>query len=464
MRLDPKDVVGVGVFLTALAAVVLHNGPLGHPDGHTGGIADAGGSVTGPVGEPAVAFVDFNVVPMDRDVVLPRQTVVVRGRFIERIGDVETVEPPRGAHIIAGDGSQFLAPGLTDAHVHLRGRYDSWLPLFVANGVTTVFNMEGRPGHLALKRRIASGQQEGPTVYTAGRYVEGPDIRTPSDARSEVARQAARGYDFVKIHGDLSQDVYRILTEAGRELGIPVIGHAPRNLPLSAVLENGQVALTHAEELLQTELRSLDSGAATELATRMAAAGTWLVPTLAHFDAVARQWGSPSGVEAALASEAAAYMPRSLREEWRTRNVFLEVDAADRDRLLDMADFHRPLLRALDRAGVPMLAGTDTPIPTLVPGFSLHTEIEALHETGLTGYEALATATSNAGRFIRAYVDAEARFGTLERGARADIVMLEADPRRDLEGLRRPQGVMVRGVWYGRADLDRMLGQVATAR
>lgn len=464
MRLDVKDWVGAGVVLATLTVVGIHSGPFGHPDGHRSRVADAGGSVTSPVGEPATAFVDFNVVPMDRDVVVPHQVVVVRDGVIERIGDVGIVEPPRGAVIIEGDGTQYLAPGLTDSHVHLRGRYEIWLPLFVANGVTTVFNLEGRPSHLALKRRIWAGDQKGPTVYTAGPYVSEPEVRTPAEARSTVARQAARGYDFVKIHGDLSAEAYATLTEAGRELDIPVIGHAPRNLPFTAVLENRQVAVTHAEELIHTQLRTLDEAEAEVVAGQMAEAGTWLIPTLAHFESTAAQWGSSEALEEALAGDAAARLPQSLRTEWRASNVFLEADAADRDRLRAMYEFQGPLVLALHKAGVPMLAGTDTPIPTLAPGSSLLTEIEALRDAGLTGYEALATATSNPGRFVRTYVAAGVHFGTLERGARADILMLEADPRVDTGTLSHPRGVMMRGEWYTRADLDRMLEQVAASR
>jgi hypothetical protein len=464
MRLCLQDKVGAAVVLGALSVVVVHAGPLGHPGGHQIGTADAGGSVTTPVGEPTTAFVDFNVVPMDRDVVLPHQVVVVRGAFIDRIGPVGAVDVPRGATVIEGDGEEFLAPGLTDAHVHLRDRYEAWLPLFIANGVTTVFNLEGRPSHLELKRRIWEGAQEGPTIYTSGPFVQEPEVRTPTDARTTVARQAALGYDFVKVHGNLSSDTYRTLTEAGRELGIPVIGHAPRNLPFSAVLENRQVALTHAEEIIQTELQSLDPAGVAEVARRLAEAGTWLMPTLAHFRSTADQWGSPAAVEAALATEEAAYLPQSLRGQWQAGNVYLGVDAADRDRLQAMYEFHGPLIRALYAAGIPMMAGTDTPIPTMAPGFSLHAEVEALREVGLTGYDALATATVNPGRFVREYVAAGVHFGTLEQGARADILMLGADPRLDATTLRRPRGVMVRGRWYERSDLDRLLQRAAASR
>jgi imidazolonepropionase-like amidohydrolase len=89
---------------------------------------------------------------------------------------------------------------------------------------------------------------------------------------------------------------------------------------------------------------------------------------------------------------------------------------------------------------------------------------EGLRDVGLSGYEALATATRNPGRFVRTYVAAGVHFGTLQRGSRADILMLDADPRLQSETLRRPQGVMVRGQWYERADLDRMLERVAASR
>jgi len=464
MRLDTQDKVGAAVLLGALATVIVHSSSAEHRHGLDAGVADARGSVTSPVGERATAFVDFNLVPMDRDVVLPHQVVVVRDGFIETIGDVEDVELPPGAHVIEGDGTQYLAPGLTDAHVHLRDHYEAWLPLFIAHGVTTVFNLEGRPGHLDLKRRIWAGTRQGPTVYTAGPYVSEPEVRTPADARNTVARQAARGYDFVKVHGDLSEETYAELNEAGRELGIPVIGHAPRNLPFSEVLENRMVAVSHAEELIHTQLRTLDERELDTLAVRMAEAGTWLMPTLAHFESVAKQWGSRADIDAILEEQEAAYMPASLRAGWRDANPFSGVDPEDRDRLDGMASFQRVLVRVLHEAGVPMLAGTDTPIPALVPGFSLHLEIQALREAGLTGYEALATATSNPGRFIREHVAAGVQFGTLVRGSRADMVLLDADPRLETGVLGRPAGVMVRGVWYERADLDRMLEQAASGR
>lgn len=464
MNLSTKDSVGILLVLGTAAALVLHNGPFGHASSHSGSVGDAGGSVTSPVGDRLTVFVDFNVVPMDEDRVLRNQIVVVRGSFIERIGRVGLVEPPSGALRIEGDGTRYLMPGLTDAHVHLRDDYEEWLPLFIANGVTTVFNLEGDESHLELRDRIWGDEQPGPTVYTAGPYVGEPEISTAAEAREEVERQAELGFDFVKVHGGLSLEAHRALTEAGRELGIPVIGHAPRNLAFSSVLEHGQVGISHAEEIIQTGLWTLNRSEVTSVANAMAAAGTWLTPTLSYFEGTAAQWASPEGVAAGLASEAARYLPARIRNEWRDDNPFIDLDADDRDDIQEMYEFHEPLLSALHQAGVPILAGTDAPLAVAVPGFSLHSELAALRGVGLSGYEALATATVNAGRFVESEVEEGALFGTLRADARADILMLEGDPRTDPALLRRPTGVMVRGRWYARAELDRMLTEASQGR
>jgi len=463
MRLARKDAAGLVLVAGTLSVMLLHEGPFRHPDSR---VADAGGSVTSALAEPAAtAFVDFNVVPMDRDVVLTHQVVVVRGGFIERIGEIGEVEPPLGAHRIEGGGSRYLVPGLTDAHVHLDldKRVESLLPLFLANGVTTVFNLQGEQGHLDLRRRILANEQVGPTVYTAGPYVSEPEIRTAADARTVVRWQAGQGYDFVKVHGDLSAEAFAALTRAGRTENIPIIGHAPRNLPFSAVLENGQVGVTHAEELIHTRLWSLDTNELAGLASEMAEAGTWLTPTLAHFESIADQWASPEAVEARLGNETAQYLPEWLLADWRDSNTFGARDPGQKPNITRQYEFHAPLIRALHSAGVPILAGTDTPI-LLPPGFSLHSEIEALRDAGMSGFEALATATSNPGRFVRTHVREFARFGTIEPGARADILLVDSDPRDNLAVLRRPRGVMVRGRWYDRSDLDRMLFAAAASR
>ena len=219
MRLTTKDAVGVILVAGTLGALLLHNAPTGHMESHVSLIADAGGSVTSSVEVSTIAFVDVNVVPMGRDDVLRRKVVIVRGGFVTRIGDVGVLEPPPGALRIDGHGTQYLAPGLTDAHVHLGDAPETLLPLFVANGVTTVFNLEGDPRHLRLRESIVNGEVVGPTIYTAGPFVDEDVVRSPADARRAVRGQEKRGYDFVKVHGDLSAESFEMLTRTGARKG-----------------------------------------------------------------------------------------------------------------------------------------------------------------------------------------------------------------------------------------------------
>ena len=405
MRLTTQDAVGVVLVAGTLGALLLHNAPTGHMESHVSLIADAGGSVTSSVEVSTIAFVDVNVVPMGRDDVLRRQVVIVREGFVVRIGDVGVLEPPPGALRIDGHGTQYLAPGLTDAHVHLGDAPETLLPLFVANGVTTVFNLEGDPRHLRLRERIVNGEVVGPTIYTAGPFVDEDVIRSPADARRAVRRQERRGYDFVKVHGDLSAESFEMLTRTGREEGIAIVGHAPRNLPLSAVIENGQAALTHAEEIIYTRFMSLNTAELSTVAATMADAGTWLTPGLSQFGNTVVQWGDPAGLEAALERRSARFLPPSMRRDWESSDVYIEKDPAGRRRLDDLLAFHVPLISTFHDAGVPMLTGTDAGLPGMVPGFSLHDEIVALNGVGLSSYEALAAATRNAGRFVRQHVD-----------------------------------------------------------
>jgi imidazolonepropionase-like amidohydrolase len=463
MRLTTKDAVGFVLVASTLAALLARR-DADHGETDLPSVADAGSATTSAATVPTFAFVDFNVVPMVGQDVLRHQVVIVRDGFVSRIGPVGVIETPAAARVVRGDGSGYLVPGLVDAHVHLEDARQDLLPLFLANGVTTVFNLQGDERHLALRDRSRDPDFVGPTVFTSGPFVHDGAVRSPEDARRTVEAQAQAGYDFVKVHGRLSAESYAALTEAAREVGIPVVGHAPRNLPFSAVLEEGQVGIAHAEELIYTGLRSLDPDQVARIATEMAAAGTWLTPTLSTFANITAQWASPESLAAKLSAREARYLPPSLRRSWEKSEVYVRRPAHERARIEDMYAFHAPLIRAMHDAGVRMLTGTDSPLPGMVPGFSLHDELEALEAVGVTAEHVLAAATSNAGDFIQDNVDPKARFGTIEPGARADIVLVEGDPLRDLGVLRRPLGVMVRGTWYGRAELDRMLSVASGER
>jgi hypothetical protein len=228
------------------------------------GVSDPAGARQPPVLSPstraAVAFVNVNVIPMDSERVLPRQTLIVRGDRIAGVGSAPEVSVPSGAIVIDGTG-RFVVPGLTDAHVHLEGDGTGGTtrsnfgdaPLYLAHGVTTVVNLAGAPVHLEWRRRIERGELIGPTIYTSGPFVNEPRVRTAEEVEREVRAQAREGYDLIKYHEimyqpdprdntttGLSLASYLRMNEVAREIGIPLVGHAPVNLGLEALLQAPQ--------------------------------------------------------------------------------------------------------------------------------------------------------------------------------------------------------------------------------
>lgn len=335
------------------------------------------------------------------------------------------------------------------------------MPLFVANGVTTVFNQRGGPEHLALRSAVLECRTVGPTIYTSGPFTNQPEIQNADDARRAVQTQKAAGYDFLKIHGNLTEGAYAALIDEGRLQTFAITGHAPRNLTFDAVIDRRQAMVAHAEELIYTHFRQLDDTRLPELAGRMAESGTWLIPTLSTFRNIVGQWGTEDGLNAGLAREEHAYLIPGMERYWRTRNPYLGRNAAGVGRIRAMYEFQLPLVKTLFDAGVPLLAGTDTPLPVMYPGFSLHEEIDELILAGLPPTHALSAATRNPGDFVREHIDPTVKFGQVAVGYRADLILVAGDPTLDPTSLRRPAGVMLRGEWYDRTALDELLRGVA---
>lgn len=210
------------------------------------------------------AFVNVNLVSMERDGVVRGQTVIVRGAAISEIASA-SVTIPACANVIDGTGL-YLTPGLTDMHVHLDSLVQARpnfgdAPLFLAYGVTTVLNLRGEPEHLTWRQRIRNGELLAPNLYTSGEFINEPRERTPEEVEREVVSQFHAGYDVIKYHqivdkegrylttSGLSRAAYMRMNDVARRLGIPLLGHAPINLGLNALLEAHQ-SLAHVGEFV----------------------------------------------------------------------------------------------------------------------------------------------------------------------------------------------------------------------
>jgi cytosine/adenosine deaminase-related metal-dependent hydrolase len=411
-----------------------------------------------------VAFVHVNVVPMDRDQVLRDQTVIIHGDRIQAMGPAASTLVPKGARVINAQ-SQFLLPGLADMHVHLY--FPEELTLYVANGVTTVFNLNGRPAHLNWRKQTASGELLGPTIYSVGPTFEHP--RTADEAVKEVDQQAAAGYDGIKVYNQVSKAEYPALTAEAHRKNMILIGHVAREPGFAATLAAGQ-SIAHAEEYLYTFFNDdpdpdhdlthpLDAGRIPQAVALTKQAGVSVIATLVAYHNIVRQL---TGLDEYLSNPDLKYLaPVMLMQLQPVENGYLQ--RTPKEAIPHMAgnlEFQKKLVLALHEGGVPVLAGTDSAGQGLgVPGFSLIEELENFQEIGFTPYAALKTATTDAAALLRQGDE----FGMVAVGKRADLLLVNNNPLDDVHNLHGVVGVMARGRWISDAERKTLMGKLPEA-
>lgn len=412
-------------------------------------------------GRGTIAIVNANVLPMDRNTVLANHTVLIREGLIQQVDSNVRVRIPAGATRIDA-GGKFLIPGLADMHIHMVGprpMLEDLLKMYLVNGVTTVLNMRGGPEHLALRADIRAGRVLGPDMYTVGRFVNAPFFVTPDSVEQEVVAQKRAGYDFIKMHGELSREAYARLNAVARRESIRVIGHSPRTLGIGAVFAERQYALAHAEEFLYdttSSSRDVDlpkfPPRIPELTRGVLAAGTWLMPNLTAYKIIGQM---AQDLPAVLARPEMEYLPAAHELNWRPgTNVYTQRFGPDKaPGIFARLALLQQLTKAFDSAGVKLLVGTDGLNTGVVPGWSAHDELKELVDAGLSPYHALRAGTANASAFL----GSNPCIGQVRNGCAADLVLLDANPLANISNTRRISGVMVRGRWLAREQLDQIL-------
>jgi len=446
----------------------------------------ASGQGTAPPAAEVTAFVGAHVVPMDAPRVLGEQTVLVQEGRIVGMGPAAVTAVPPGARRIDARG-RYLMPGLADMHVHLARRDEliaDELLLYLANGVTTVRGMDGRPIHLAWRERVARGDAPGPAIRTCGpqvfgrvsplgRVAQAPDgpgwlrwisrSRTPASAHAVALKHRRAGYDCLKIYSapDWTNDAYAAAVAGARDAGIPLAGHFARNLPLDRNLA-GRSSVDHLEEFNYTyffratrpgDWATRDS-LLPEVARRVATSGVAVTSTLWY---IHRNHVLGNGEAQVVDEPEMRFVPASHRrqltgERRSTRAVLIDRQRASSARNLA---FQRRMATAFQAAGVRLMAGTDASLRSrVVPGFSLHHELAELVAAGLEPYQALRAATATPAGVLGEPA------GIVAVGLRADLLLLEGNPLEDIRTAARPLGVMANGRWWTRAELDDALRAV----
>ncbi len=424
-------------------------------------------------GQPGdIIITNATLVPMDRAGTLAGRTVVVRGDRIAAVAPRDSVTIPPGAVVIDGTG-KWLMPGLADMHVHISNERD--LTLYAAAGVTTVRNMFGGERHLAWRSEIAQGERFGPTLVTAGPIVDGDPpvwpgsvvLARPADADQIVAEQKAQGYDFVKPYARLSRASYEALALAARRHGMELAGHVPTSVGLAGVLGARQRTIEHLDGWLlalapdavglpdaarmvdreRAALAKLDLSRLPALITQTIAAGTWSCPTLIVLDRMA-SLGTQQAMPALRWLDKVA---PEVRLQWEAASAVTRP-VADAETLRDANTWKRRILAVLAAAQAPLLVGTDTGNPFVVPGEALHEEIELMIAAGIPRERVLRAATADAGTFL----GRPHELGVIKVGARADLMLVATDPLTTPIPLV-PDGVLLRGAWHPRGELEAKL-------
>jgi hypothetical protein len=414
-----------------------------------------------------VAFVNVNVVPMDRERVLLNQTVVVRSDRITAVGAADQTAVPAGALRIDGRG-KYLMPGLTEMHAHIpdekvsRQFMESVLVLFLANGVTTIRGVLGVPGQLALRDRANHGQIVAPNMYLAGPGFSGTSangvrMTSPEQAIRQVREQKTQGWNLLKVLPGLGLPEYDAMARTAKEAGIRFVGHVPPEVGLLHALEMGQETIEHMDgyiEYLHGDTGPVDNAQLLEVVRKTREAGTWVVPTMVHRETVI----GTLDINAAMNYPELQYMPPDLVQQWRGwyREQF-ENPQFNRAAARQVIANRMRILKALHDGGAGILLGTDSTQRFNVPGFSIHRELKRMVEAGMTPFEVLKSGTQDAGVYFRN----EDTFGTIAVGRRADMILVDANPLQDVSNVARRSGVMVRGTWMPEADLQARLDQIA---
>ncbi len=425
----------------------------------------------------SLAFINVNVIPMTDDAVIPSQTVIVTDGRIRAVGPVADTVVPEDATLVDGT-DRYLMPGLVEMHGHVTSTAAADLEplfgLFLANGVTTVRGMLGRPSHLTLRADLAAGRRVGPRLITSSPSLNGNSVTSPAQAEALVRRFHAAGYDFLKIHPGLTRAEFERIAATARELEIPFAGHVPEDVGVAAALAAGIATIDHLDGYMQALIAPdvdptggfggffglllagvADEGRINDVVAATRDAGTWNVPTQTLFE---HSTNDVAPEDMARWPEM-KYVDSQTKTTWAATKQLLLNDRAFDRRIANRAiRLRRVLIRALHDGGAGLLLGSDSPQRFNVPGFALHRELGLLVASGLTPFEALRTGTVNPAQFFGVLGDR----GTVEAGKAADLVLLDENPLADIENSRRVHGTMVDGVWLPRRELDRLLALAET--
>jgi imidazolonepropionase-like amidohydrolase len=379
--------------------------------------------------------------------------VLLRGGKIVAAGAAASVPIPRGTEFVDAKGKSVL-PGLWEMHAHFE--QVEWGPIYLATGVTTARDVGNeREFIVAARDAIAAGRGIGPRLVMAG-VVDGSGpfslgvirVDTPEQAREQVQKYKAAGFQQIKIYSSVKPDILKVVTAEAHRLGMTVTGHIPFGMNAIQGIEDGMDQINHVEYItplmVDSKSQTIDPDAPNvkKIIKLLLDHHVVVDDTLALMEIILHPLDHPiSGFE-----------PGILKVAPELKQALETMGAAPAKAAQSAATFRamETTVRILHQAGVPIVAGTDQ----TVPGFSLDREIELHVQAGFTPMEAIQSATIVAARAMGMENDS----GTIEVGKRADVILVDGNPLENISDIRKVSAVFAAGKMYQPAALWSSVG------
>ena len=410
----------------------------------------------------------------------PDTTVTIEGNRIQQVVPSKSAGAPKGTVVDAH--GQYLIPGLWDMHTHVffgstaKDGDDLILPLLLANGITGVRDMgSALDPVLHARNEIAAHREMGPRMIVSGPMLDGPKstykaaiaISTPDDGRKAVDMLKARGADFVKVQSGVPREAYFAIADEAKKIGIPFEGHVPDAIRASEAVAAGQRTFEHLIGIFEASspdetkylagkktvgmfLDTYDPKLEANIISLLAAKQVWQCPTL--------YWERGQWLVDAIdytKDPDLAYAGKTWVTKWprSQKSIMQTLDTDPLPVREKFVEHELGIVRRLHAANVPFLAGTDTPAGVdVIPGISLHLELQRFVAAGFAPLEALQTATLNPAKFYGRTKD----FGTVEQGRIADLVLLRENPLTNIANTRTVTAVIADGRYISQKQLNEM--------
>ncbi len=439
---------------------------------------------------------NINLVDMKSDKIIKGHSVLIKKDEIIAVRPSDTFKVLENTKVINGQGA-YLMPGLCDMHIHTNKDWENWpvspLRMYLANGVTTIrcLGPEGGDQKYALRWRekITKGQLIGPAIYACGPIFYGPVI----EPETRVQKQMDAGFDFIKLYSFLSKkEFHKIMTKAKKD-DVYTIGHIPFQVGLDGVASEGMDEIAHIEELAweffyfdkqrriegrkwlsyvikmvyrqyEASFSNLDIGALEQkleksllsVAEKVQVSGFPVDTTLFIDDIIVEKLFEP---EKFISKPMNRYLPEDYIHAFKQKKekhqfMFKGIENFS----LFKHNLDRLILKYLKNQKVVLVLGTDsgTGGMGIPPGYSTHEELRILTENGYSPFEAIKTGTVNAAVVVEK-MNGKGNFGTIEKGKRADLILIKENPLEDVANIKKILGVMASGRWYDKKMLKRLL-------